>query len=271
MHNRQSGTAQEQLQSSSALTFARSLFHAAEGKELFDQRFVFASAVSTYYSLFHLGSTLILAYCSHPASTNDPHASMRSLLAEKWERSHSVGSPNTNPYAFPDPAEGIRHDDVPAFLKRELPEIFQSLGNRNRRGTLRDMREFVNYAPRMVSDGHINILYSGCQYEAQDFQSHLHQHLGRIDQFFCNAAAWIGRGCNEVYSRIVSGDFILFEFGELRSYHPESVAKRAWGIYRSICDRGQVDWSIYHPDPEIWRTDEPRRRERYVQVISSLQ
>jgi hypothetical protein len=43
----------EQLRSSSSLTFARSLFHAAEGKELFDREFALASAVSTYYSLFH--------------------------------------------------------------------------------------------------------------------------------------------------------------------------------------------------------------------------
>jgi hypothetical protein len=259
-----------QLQSSSALTFARSLFHAAEGKELFDQEFVFASAVSTYYSLFHLGLALILVYCSHPASTDDRHASMRNKLEGKWGQRQRRTLSNGRQY-LPDPAEVIGHRDVPLFLERELPEIAQSLGDSDRRGTLRDMRDFVSYAPRMVNDGHIDTLYSGCQYEAHDFQSRLNQHLGRIDQFFCSAVAWIGQGYNELYSRILSGTFILHEFDALCTYHPESVAKRAWGIYRSICDRRQVDWRFYHSDPKTWSSDESLQRERYAEVVRSLQ
>src|SRR5882762_1256426 len=117
------GTLPDQLQSSSCLTFARSLFHAAEGKELFDQEFTFASAVSTYYSLFHLGGALILAYASRPRSPDDTHASMRDALQKRWGKSQARSSLNGSPYTFPDPAEGIHHDDVPVFLERELPEI----------------------------------------------------------------------------------------------------------------------------------------------------
>ncbi len=260
----------EQLQSSSALTFARSIFHAAEGKELFGQRFVFASAVSTYYSLFHLGAALMLAYCSHPASADDPHASIRKRLEEKWTKRQPRTLSNGEQY-FADPAGAIGHTDVPLFLERELPEISKSLGDRDRRGTLRDMREFVSYAPRMVNDGHINVLYSGCQYEAKDFQSHLNQHIGRIDQLFCSAVGWLRQGYNEISLRILSGDFVLFEFAELRAYHPQSVANRAFGIYRSICEQERVNWRIWRPDPEVVHMDESLRRKQYAKTLTSFQ
>jgi hypothetical protein len=260
----------EQLRSSSAFTLARSIFQAAEGRELFDQQFVFASAVSTYYSLFHLGGSLILAYCCHPTSTEDPHASMRNALEENWRKSRSRGSSNTGRYGFPDPAKDIRHQDVPAFLERELPEAFRSLGNSDRRGTLRDMRDFVSYAPRMVSDGQTNCLWSGCHYEAQDFKQHLKQHLGQFEGFFHNSLQWLSQNrCNEVCMRILSGDFILFEFDALRCYHPSPVVKRAWAIYRSVCERERVDWRIYRGDPNTWRTDEAQQRQRYAEMIST--
>lgn len=267
----------EQLQSSSALTFARSLFFAAEGKELYDQGFVFASAVSTYYSLFHLGGALILAYCSHPAPTEDPHASTRRALEKEWRKGRRIALPRpvqigsaSFSHAVPDPAEDIGHGDVPTFLQRELPEVSESLGcgSPTRPGTLRDMREFVSYAPRMVSNGRINVLYSGCQYEPQDFRHHLKQHLDRIDEFFHGSAQWMNRKrYNELYSRILSGDFILFEFRELRSYHPESVVKRAWAIYRSICEHVGADWRIYHCDAQTWYDNERGQRERYAEAI----
>jgi hypothetical protein len=124
----------------------------------------------------------------------------------------------------------------------------------------------------MVNDGPTNVLYSGCQYEAKDFKSHLKQYLDQIGGFFCGSIQWLSRnGYDDVRSRILSGDFILFEFAELRLYHPESVAKRAWGIYRSISDREQVDWRIYHPDPETWHTDESLQHERYAELVRSLQ
>jgi hypothetical protein len=253
----------EQLRSSSTLTFARSLFHAAEGKELLEQHSLFAGAVSTYYSLFHLGAALILAYCSHPTSTDDAHASTRNRLEAEWGKRRPCTLSNGERYLL-DPAGDIRHGDVPLFLSRELPEIAQSLGDPGRPGTLRDMREFVSYAPRMVSDGHINVLYSGCQYEVHEFQSHLNQHLGQIEQFFASATAWIKQTYSEVYLRILSGDFVLFEFAELRAYHQASVVTRAGAIYRSLCERQGVDWRIYRCDPKTWHTDEREQREQYA-------
>lgn len=259
----------EQLQSSSALTFARSLFHAAEGKELFDQAVVFASAVSPYYSLFHLGGALMLAYCSGPVPPDDPHAPTRTILEKQWRTVRARTLSNGVRY-LPDPAERIPHKYVPPFLQREVPEIFQSLGQRDKRGTLWDMREFVSYAPRMVCNGHISVLYSGCQYEPQDFKSHLSQHLGRIDQFFCSAAGWLKQRHNEVYLSIVSGDFILFEFAELRSYHPPSVVKRAWALYRAVCECEGTDWRVYRSRPGTWHTDEQAQCKRYEQVVRSF-
>jgi len=145
----------EQLKSSSALTFARSLFHAAEGKELFEGELVFASAVSTYYSVFHLGAALMLACFSQPTPAGDPHTQIRKMVEDKWREGHKnllvVGSA----YRYPDPAQGIRrHDYVYTFLQRELPEVSKSLGSHGQHRALRDMREFVSCAPRMVSDGH---------------------------------------------------------------------------------------------------------------------
>jgi len=258
-----------QLKSSSTLTFARALFHAAEGHELFDRSFAFAGAVSTYNSLFHLGVALILAYCFHPAPIQDPHASLRSKLEEKWGKRQSPTLSDGKQY-LPDPAGFIDHNDVPPFLERELPEIARSLGARDRRGTLRDMREFVSYAPRMVSNGLVNILYSGCQYEAHDFQLQLNQHLSPIDKLFCSAVAWLRRCSIEIYQRILSGDFVLFEFSELHAYHPPSVATKAFEIYRSICDQENVDWRIWRPDPGTFHTDELVQRGQYEKAVSAL-
>jgi hypothetical protein len=260
-------TAAEQLRSSSTLTFARSVFHAAEAKELFEHELAFASAVSAYYSIFHLGAALVLVYCSRQSLAGDPHASLRRKLEEKWAKRQMRTLCNGEPY-LSDPAGDIGHDDVAIFLERESPEIFSALGRRDRPGTLRDMREFVSYAPRMVNDGRVNFLYSGCQYEPQVFRSGLERHLNRI--FFCNAAAWIKPGCIEVHSRLLSGDFVLFEFAELRSYHPQSVARRAFGIYRFLCEEAGLDWRVYRRDPETWRTDEAWQHQRYAEVIQSL-
>ncbi|SRR5713101_5134098 len=262
-------TAAEQLRSSSALTFARSMFHAAEAKELFEHEFTFASAVSAYYSIFHLGAVLLLAYWSHPSPPGDPHAAIRSKLEKNWVKRGSRILSNGKQY-LSDPAQAIDHNDVPLFLEREAPEIFAALGRRDRPGTLRDMREFVSYAPRMLNDGRMNVLYSGCQYEAREFRLLLDKHLNRLDVLFCDAAAWIKRGCIEVHSRLLSGDFVLFEFAELRSYHPQSVAKRAFGIYRFLCEQAGLDWRIYRRDPETWHTDEARQHQRYAETIQSL-
>jgi len=195
---------------------------------------------------------------------------MRNKLEEKWERRKPRTLSHGGRY-LPDPAEAIGHADVPAFLERELPEIFQSLGNRGQQGTLMDMREFVSYAPRMVSDGQISVLYSGCQYEAEGFRDYVRQHLDRIDEFFCNSVQWLSRnGYDEVRLRILSGDFVLFEFDELRSYHAPSLVKRAWAIYRLLCEREGADWRDYRPDPETWHLDEKVRRQRYADVVHSL-
>jgi hypothetical protein len=259
----------KQLKSSSALTFARALFFAGEGSELFERGFVFGGAVSTYYSMFHLGAALMLGHFSQPAPTEDPHASVRKRLEDRWSKANKPGTE----YPFPDPAKGIDHGDVSSFLRRELPEINEQLGCPGQRGTLRDMREFVSYAPRMVSDGHRNVLYSGCQYEGQDFKRYLKEHLGRIGEFFHRALRWTGVNAhNKLYERILSGDFVLFEFAEFGSYHPRSVVKKAWAIYCSICENEGKDWRVWRPDPTTWygEGEEEQQRERYAHAIENF-
>jgi hypothetical protein len=259
----------EHLQSSSALSFARSLFFAAEGKALFDQGFVFASAVATYYSLFHLGGSLILALCSRPASSGDPLPGLRRKLEGKWGRRRPRTLAGGRSY-LPDPAESIDHSDVPLFLEGELPEAAGLIGSRNMRGTLRDMRDFVSYAPRMEATGHENVLYSGCQYEASQFQALLRQHLSRMEKIICSAVPWLRQDYRDIYARILSGDFVLFEFAELSAYHPKSVSRTAFRIYSSICDREQINWRIWRPDPGVFHADEAGQPERYAVIISSF-
>ncbi len=253
-----------QLKSSSALTFARSLFHAAEGKELFEDEFVFASAVSTYYSLFHLGAALMLAYFSQPVPTEDPHTGIRKVVEDKWRKGHKNESAAGSPYPFPDPARGIRkHENVHTFLQRELREVSESLGRPGQPGTLRDMREFANYAPRMVSDGRQNVLYSGCQYEAQYFKRRLKEHLDRLDGFFHSAVQWMsGKGHREL---VLDWDFVLWKFMELGLYHPEPVVKRAWEMYRSICKHAGADWRTW-PGHQTWHMDKRREREERLET-----
>jgi hypothetical protein len=116
------------MQRSSSLTFARSLFFAAEGQELADQGLAFPSAVAAYYSLFHLGASLLLAYCSTPAAPNDPDSSIRTQLEKRRKR-----RPRTFAGAeryFPDPAMFIEHAVVPHFLEREqvTPQEIPELG-----------------------------------------------------------------------------------------------------------------------------------------------
>jgi hypothetical protein len=151
------------------------------------------------------------------------------------------------------------------------PEAARLIGSRDVRGTLMDMREFVSYAPRMEAKGHENVLYSGCQYEAFEFQAFLSQHLSRIEEIIRSAAAWLRQGYSEIYSRILSGDFVLFEFTELSAYHPNSVSRSAFRIYRSICDREQTNWRIWRPHSGVFHTDEAGERERYAEAISSFE
>ena len=93
---------EEEFRNCSAMAFARSLFHAGEGKALFHREFAFAAAVSSYYSVFHLGGALILAYCSHPACNGDPHSRMRKKL-EDWSQKGAFTSFNGGNY-HADPA-----------------------------------------------------------------------------------------------------------------------------------------------------------------------
>lgn len=259
-----------QMESSSTLTFARALFHAGEGKVLFDQEFVFASAVAIYYSLFHLGGALILAYCSHPPVHGDPHATIRSRLEAKWAKRQPRTLSNGERY-LSDPASAIGHDDVALFLEQELPQIFACLGCRDRPGTLRDMREFVSYAPRMLNDGCVNVLYSGCQYEPQRFRKYLNEHVLWVDKLFSHSAEWCAKkGYAELHQRVLSGDFILFEFRELCSYYSVSIVKQAWAIYRSVCEDQRVDWTTYRPDPTTFHVGQDDRHNRYNEMLGLL-
>ena len=79
---------------------------------------------------------------------------------------------------------------------------------------------------------------------------------------------WIkGKSYNALYSWILSGDFVLFEFAELAWYQPDRVAKRAWAIYRSIGEHEGADWRIWRPDPGTWHMREREERERYAEAI----
>jgi hypothetical protein len=110
-----------------------------------------------------------------------------------------------------------------------------------------------------------------CQYEAQDFKCHLKKHLDSVEEFFRKSARWMNqRQFKGVRLRILSGDFILFEFGDLGLYHPESVVKRAWAIYRSVCEHEEADWRVYRSDPGTFHTDEHMRHHRYAEVLRSL-
>ena len=132
----QNRTASADLQqTSSTFTFARSLFHAAEGTELFEREFVFASAVSAYYSLFHLGVAMILAHCGQPAATGDPHSNLIQKLERVLDKAGSLQLANG---LRPDPAEAVSHKAADAFVQIELPELAAALQS------VRDMRQFVS-------------------------------------------------------------------------------------------------------------------------------
>ncbi|MGB9104774.1 MAG: hypothetical protein WCC59_08450, partial [Terriglobales bacterium] len=249
----------DQLKTSSAFTFARSLFHAAEGEELFKHRMYFASAVSVYYSFFHLGVALILAYWSQPPSQDEHHTRLRKAL-EKWKK---IQSPL--PSEVPDPGEDVGHQDVRSFLTLEIPEFLKTLD------AAKQMREFVSYGPRVRSDGNKSIVYSGCQYTAEDFSRCLKQNLNAYTHCLRSAVRWLKeKGHDEIRGRVLSASFILFEFNELRSYHPEPVVNRAWAVYRSLCEHEGLDWREYNPDPLAFSTDEDRRRERYANLVRFL-
>jgi hypothetical protein len=258
----------EHFRYSSTLSFARSLFTAAEGKELFDRRFFFPSAVSAYYSLFHLAGALILAYCSRNLSA--PIC----VTVLKWQDGEQRHAPANTEFPVPDPAQGISHNDPPKFLKNQTPGIVGSLGERGIKGTLRDMREFVSYAPRLRSDGRRTILYSACQYTPDEFSASLDEHLNRMNECFHEAMQWLNeRSLDEVHRRLFTSDFILYEFDGLGVYHGEAIRKRAGNIYCSLCEAEGVDWKVYRPDPDpkTWRdpSAEEGERRRHQRIVDS--
>jgi hypothetical protein len=257
----------EHFKSSSTLSFARALFHAGEARELFDKGFSFPGAVSAYYSLFHLGQVLVLAAWAH----DDPQVAIRRKLEDrKQDWLHRQGA-STGGAEVPDPAELIRHEDVPPFLDSELPSIGLSLGKRGVKAGLRDMREFVSYAPRMKQKGVRTILWTGCQYYSEEFRVRLMQHLAQIDTHFVESIRWLGRkDYSDIRGTILSGPFVLYEFKALCEYHPHSVARRAWSIYRHVCEQEGVDSCVYNPLPGLWVADEQKERRIYEKTIASL-
>jgi hypothetical protein len=275
------------LESSSALAFARSLFHGAEGVRLFEQGFAFASAVSTYYSVFQLSVSLILAYCTHPESLQDCDKKIRETVEKirgKWATVVAQARPL---HGYPDPGEFVRHNHAHGFLKRELPEVAAALGRGrelghnvscrcpecvNLSGTLRDMREFVDYAPRMLGDPGQNILFSWCQYTPQEFRRHLQQRLAQLGEHLNSAVAWMSsRDHREL---ILGWDFVLWKFMELASYQPRQVTETAWSMYRSILLGAGEDWRTWpNPIGETWSIDggeADEERNRYEEAIRYL-
>src|SRR6516225_8304457 len=220
-------------ESSSSLSFARSLFHAAEAKELLHGAFIAASAVEAYYSLFHLGASLILAYCSLNPGTAICRGIQNKLEDRQKERTKQApqtgccatcGASLQRDQVELDPSEGIAHRRVPEFLANTL--IGGALGGSGVHGTLMDMREFVSYAPRSVRKGVTVYLWSGCHYTPEEFSLHLQKHLTQITEFFFEALHWLkAKSCSVVRKRLLTIDFVLHEFDALSTYHNEDVRK----------------------------------------------
>jgi hypothetical protein len=259
----------EHARDSSFFSFARSLYMAAEAKELFGLKLMFPAAVSAYYSVFHLGGSLALAYCSYGPQPNDPFGELRQKVKKPVKTPARRGRSQYE-VKFGDPAQNLLHKDVPPFLRLELPQIAESLGTMGAIDTLGDLRAFVNYAPRVCSDGKMNILWTACQYGPSDVTQCLERHLGKIDHFYQLAIQWlVAKGYEEVHSKILSSDFVLHEFDALLEYHPRSVTRRAWAIYCSICKSIGIDYQEYRPHPFCWH-DEDSERQRYGKLVRSL-
>lgn len=259
----------DHLLDSSAVSFARSLFKAGEGQELSRHEFALASAVSTYYCLFHLGAALFLAYWSSCGSGEDPYASILNKVGKKWS-TRKDRLAGTTEYT-PDPAQDISHDDIGEFLSHEVPHIGGPLGSRDQEGTLRDMREFASYAPRLYNKGGRPVLYSGCHYRPDVFRSYLRSHLNQMDRFLREAVRWLAEnGHRRLRSKLLSANFIVYEFDGLREYYADSTTKQAFSNYRSLCDHEAVDWRVYNPDPdpEVWLT--VQHKQRYEEMVRSF-
>jgi hypothetical protein len=133
------------------------------------------------------------------------------------------------------------------------------------------MREFVSYGPRMRRVAGVTTLWTGCQYDPEEFRGLLMQHLGQMNAHFVESVRWLGRkGYNDVRGRILSGPFVLYEFRGVYDYHQHSVARRAWSIYRHVCEHEGVDWRVYNPSPDLWVTDDQRERQLYERIVVSL-
>ncbi len=232
---------QDILRASSGMSFARALFFGGEARYALSQEGIFPSAVSAYYSIFHLCSALVLAYCV--ATTDEAYESELRRFEKDWRTAREKAAEDSA--SIPDPAGSLTHKQIAKFAETHLPSIFSVLGGDapvrglpGTKGTLRDMREFVDYAPRIIKTGHQLVRYSGCHYERQGFKALLQGHLSRLDELFIGAFDWLaGHGYKDVVDDFFGWHFFVNQFGDLANYHPPAVISRALAIYSTQCAR----------------------------------
>ena len=112
-----------QLKSSSALSFARSLFHAAEGKELFQDGFIFCQRSLDLLFAIPFGRNVdASALLAADPNRRSPYWNPQ-VVEDKWREGHKNGSAVSSPYR-PGPAQDFpwfRQARVSAVLNVERP------------------------------------------------------------------------------------------------------------------------------------------------------
>ena len=265
---------QSHIHSSSLGSFARSLFAYAEARELFQSDFVMAAAVCTYYALFHIGVASLLAYLSHRGPGEDRHHNLQEQIKSRWQSGgQRAATPGEQTY-IPDPASFIRHDDVPKFLEEELPNLAKSLGKRDVRKSLRDIREFVSYAPRVLERPRGGVvLHSGCAYTNDELKETLRQHRDGFPDFYSEYLRWLrSKDCASLFDKIFAADFVLLYFEEFRVYYGLRIARVAWSTFCATSREVEMKCEDFRSDTFYSSAQlEAQGRDRFQRVISALE
>ncbi len=274
---RELGKFQDILSASSGMSFARALFFGGEARYILSHDGIFPSAVSACYSVFHLCSTLVLAYCVAP--TDQAYESELRRFEKDWRTAREKAKAAEDSASIPDPAGSLTHKQIAKFAETHLPSIFSVLGGDapvrglpGTTGTLRDMREFVDYAPRIIKRGHQLLRYSECQYEPSRFRTLLEGHLSRLDELFIGALNWLAdHSYKDGVDRFFGWHFFVNQFGDLANYHPPAVTSRALAIYSTQCARVGKNPGDFTPEGfYIDASEEEAERRRFRDLMQLL-